>query len=463
MYKYIALLFLILSLPSYAQTLSHYKAAQNILYNCGGSPWSSPANAIAAYCGTNNGYYVLTETDSIVADGCGYYYVLPQEEVWCTTEQCPAGTTYNSSTGNCDSPEPETWCEVHQISGETYNAQTLCLGYDNPELEECTHRNAAHQQCTLPEFTPTHCNEELGYYPAFNSCVQSLGEIDESNPDQPEQCLSFADATLNANCQAQIDECTSDGWTAGFVNGAFYCLNDSEMDTLNPDGAPSCTNGSFLVDDGAGNLTCANQADGTQTPPSNVNVDTSGLEGLISQTNQKLDGISGQLTSANSKLSGIKTGIDDINAYYDGRSASSGTCASAPVCSGDSIDCAILAEQWKMRCEGEGTASTIEGEMNNDIGNAGGILTGYNVDGDGELTDLDEGDVNVESVIGDITNATSGLTASCPSPRDVNLSFYDGSFQWDEFCATAEDMNPLIRLVFSVFAALLFIRGIMNQ
>lgn len=120
-----------------------------------------------------------------------------------------------------------------------------------------------------------------------------------------------------------------------------------------------------------------------------------------------------------------------------------GSCDAPPSCSGDAIDCAMLAEQHKTRCDAQEA-----GDFPKHKSEIEGLLTGdkFNLKADEEIS--------AESFI---NSGTRFLPASCPADTNFSLSFAGGhsyALSYSPFCFFAESLSPLIVIAATLFAAL---------
>lgn len=120
-----------------------------------------------------------------------------------------------------------------------------------------------------------------------------------------------------------------------------------------------------------------------------------------------------------------------------------GSCDAAPSCSGDAIDCAVLAEQHKARCNAEEA-----GDFPKHKGEIEGLLAG------------DKFKPNADTEVSAGSFVSSGarfLPATCPTDSNFSLNFAGGhsyALSYSPFCFFAESISPLIVIAATVFAAL---------
>ncbi len=120
-----------------------------------------------------------------------------------------------------------------------------------------------------------------------------------------------------------------------------------------------------------------------------------------------------------------------------------GSCEASPSCSGDAIDCAVLAEVNKVRCDAEEA-----GDYPKHKGDIEGLLSGDKFKlGEDEL-------INAPSFI---DSGARFLPSACPADANINLNFVGGhsyALSYSPFCFLAESLAPLILIAASLFAAL---------
>jgi hypothetical protein len=186
-------------------------------------------------------------------------------------------------------------------------------------------------------------------------------------------------------------------------------------------------------------------------------------------------------------------------------SASGGdSCAVAPSCSGDPVNCLTAKQVWLNRCDGpdvSGSASSCDGSFSCDADALTCVALKFENDqfceaqdfadtlSETDLTDaLDNSQTELENELGqldDPVNEDGVLTAlepeltpidevlnltaifnpsptsgTCPSNYDMNLLGSIVSFSYAPFCNVLTTIRPLVILLFSWIASLMLFRGI---
>jgi hypothetical protein len=126
----------------------------------------------------------------------------------------------------------------------------------------------------------------------------------------------------------------------------------------------------------------------------------------------------------------------------DGSASGGLTCASAPVCDGDAIQCAILDQEWRMRCSHDDPSGIEFGEGEEDG-------TGHHEDGDG-------------AGAGEISESGSlGAAGSCPAP--FNVTVWGTSVEidvWQYGCDMAVLFAPIVMVLAYLMGGLMLVRGL---
>lgn len=229
------------------------------------------------------------------------------------------------------------------------------------------------------------------------------------------------------------------GNNCGYVNGALVCFPKVAND--------ECS----VASDGS--RVCGTDA---PTPP----VPDNGTEGTAAEPDSQLSSTVDDVTttydyynSTTVSNSSRDPGTSGDNPYEDddegdgedeeeGEGSASGGegCDAEPECSGDTIMCAVLQQQWFARCPVEVTQDDVDEQL-----------------GDNESVSSSETDMS--DALDE--NLIVGSTGVCPAPPVISLPF-GGSVEitvitW--FCALAEKIAPLIMIAAYMAALMIVARG----
>lgn len=252
------------------------------------------------------------------------------------------------------------------------------------------------------------------------------------------------------------------------------------------------------VYDQNGNITGSETVRVTHYDVVDTTTNTSTRTTITTTTNNQ----TGESTSTETISSGPNVGGnggggtgDGTGEPSDNSGSAAGTCATAPTCAGDPIQCAQLLQQYYIMCYSDDelaggsltncdTEISCEGdpiqcerarlERENYCSLAqyqGETVEGfYESEGLASVDDIQQGGVwdssNTEDVGGQIENlldgvaqADTGTTAACPAPHSISLGFL-GSFEipYTAICDFASMLRPLLLL----FATFLSSRNVFN-
>lgn len=191
----------------------------------------------------------------------------------------------------------------------------------------------------------------------------------------------------------QIQQSCGSGQTGAYVNGKYTCVSNTTSEqtaqetvakpqttttntVTNPDGSTTTTK-TTTYSDGSKTIetTATPSGGGSPSTTTTQHLDADGKP--VSNATAGGGSGSGQTNTANVK-DGVKQGLDQyctenpnsgLCKEEGDKTASGGTgCDVPPTCSGDAIQCAVLHQQWKNRCEtaklnealGEGSALANE-------------------------------------------------------------------------------------------------------
>lgn len=382
---------------------------------------------------------------------------------------CPQNHTYNSSTGECVTPEPSR-CES-TIGSRIF--RKAYIGVVGP-MGTVTNRNdppgaICISQCQYV-FTTTPAQNiyhfPMGEPPGAYGNYEYLGNgVDCIEPDYIEpdvkdvpyshktsECsnkIVHSDGSQTYDCRASelnVDPGNMN-CSVGEVNGVMTCVPKSPVpkhseknvdqqiqERTHPDGSSTTTTTTTTT-----NTSCVGVNACTTTTTTNVNTSGKNADGSPGQT-------SNTCTGPGCKNGGDGSNVGDEKGEEEGveRDATVGACGAPIACQGDAIDCAILEKQKEQQCFAEemsdfdGKKSDIEGLFQ------------------GENYQLDEGStIDAPSFI---NQGTRFLPASsCPSDETFNLSMAGGhsfSLSFEPLCRAASDLSGLFVVITTVLAAL---------
>ena len=384
---------------------------------------------------------------------------------------CPAGTDYNSTTGECAGPDPdqcatETGEFVHEYnagsldpsvppslpptsiceSGCLYNRTAKVKGC-NRFLEATTGKDldsvycqvvyqGAGSQCTTDNPPPGSVFDQPPSKPPADSTPQFTSENKcgdwVTNPDgsQSRSCTSNEQlkepGQLNCDNAGAYLHCTPGRPAPRFEDTA---KTEDTTKTTNPDGSTKTET--------------TTKTDKTVCTGAKPCTSTSAEEKFLSGTNP--DGTPGD-ESKECKGSGCKEGSEGDSEGEEGpeRLASAGSCDAGFSCSGDPIDCEVLRQQKEQLCLAE--------EMTDFPKHKPAIEAAVT----GDRFQLDEGS-GVIDVPSFINQGTRFLPATCPTAESFSLTTAGGrtfTLSYEPLCRAASDLSGLFVAVATVLAAL---------
>ena len=190
------------------------------------------------------------------------------------------------------------------------------------------------------------------------------------------------------------------------VNGESWCFSDVKVQPIITDG------GQIITDDAFTPVVDSN--DDKVTPDSTVDVTEGASSTTVEHYNSSTvithgtsDPIAGN--PAQGGGSGGPAGEGDGDEGGGGTASGGATCADPPVCDGDPVGCAILAQNWRQRCVDDG--NFLEGSGLNELAEGESVFSALR-DQDGDISNVSE---NLDS------EGWLGASRECPS--DVSLNF----------------------------------------
>ncbi len=359
-------------------------------------------------------------------------------------DQCPAGSSYNSETGECV-PEPnQCGSELTTIKwtigklDSAFNVvetkgpppATMCISsclYGAPSMEDVFNGGQY-------EGSPVWANVD---YRGFNeSCTPGDGSGGDGSGD-------------------------GEGEGNGDGNGN----NDTPPDTPKPDDpepseaeGPAKESTTEDIKNKLDNLAqehtqqdIKNRLDKVAKESTQKEI-SSKLDGLAKDST--LEGIGEKIGESNSLLGDIKDAISSLDGPDEGEEeekpsvTGGGSCDSPPVCNGDAVQCAILDQQYKTRCNAE---DLYDYEKHKD--QIDQLVTGSKF----ELQDT-----SIVEMSSFVTGHTRWLSSTCPADETMSLRTNGGrtfSLSYLPLCNAADAIAPLIVIIATLLATLYVGRG----
>ena len=370
---------------------------------------------------------------------------------------CPQNTEYDSETGECVTPEPEpTKCEVGEITSHLFPSKKFGDFYVTLAPQQMCQNSCVVNQVTtssgtkgcIPFAQGRYCYAQFSVTDEkcdVNDDLPQAPQVDESTAIDPKD-EDQEDGTNSNNCTLVVDQegrhvynCNPppeqgncpDGWLLGADGSTCYRDPNADKDPEAGDGGSDGSDGGSGGEGGDGN-----DKDGDK--------DKQGAEVLkrFDENNKLL----GEIKKAiqDKPVGGGGAGGGDgshNNPDKDKGSVSGGDgCDSEPTCVGDVIQCAILAQNHKSRCEAKELADFEKHK--DDISNLF----------EGDEFQLHAGeDIEVESFL---TGHSRWLPSNCPRPERVTLGTNGQSLSlsYDPMCKLANSISPLIIILATLFA-----------
>lgn len=369
-------------------------------------------------------------------------------------DSTPTGTTYGSygfffdtsnfRFTNCQAqwPAPNYSCWLVNPTGSTTIIYYSLSANACPEGE-----SLVGNQCITD---PPQCGVDDGKSPEQCSCEESSGEWSGLSG----QCF----LTTPDDDQQQ---CESGGGTWGSVNNVNVCLAEDY-------GAPTCSAAGNIAtyqdSEGGSGWACEPDAsfpdpdsDGDGTPDrDDTDIDGDGIandydpdidgDGTPNESDDTPSGSGGGSTGTNYRLDQILDNQTNAEEREKQKSVSGGdSCDSAPSCSGDVIQCALVTQQWKTRCEAPFDASDVNNE-----------LSAIEASATSDLLTLTSGDTfDVSSEL----NVNTSETASCPPAFVLPILSTSVEVSLGSFCTFADTIRPLVIAMGFLLSGLMFVRS----
>lgn len=337
---------------------------------------------------------------------------------------CPVGTYFNDVTRACEIDE--TFEPPPPPSGPCQEQ-----GYPEGWIE---------QPFTVGTETQIHCTQVFGDGDQ-QDCEQPLGTIEGLKKSG--DGYSYQTQVV---CNDHAAECTNGGGSWGMVNGQAMCIPGDYADDL-----PTCdSNGRVnLIENeaGEGGYVCESPVNQPNDIPGNEPTpepDTDG-DGIPDSEDPDIDNDGTPNGSDNDTDGDGIPNADDPTP--NGPEASDPTveggqsCTVRPSCTGDAIQCAILYQLWKTRCDAE-----VPGEDD--------ISESIDAPETGELF----GTNDLTSELGDVFSPT-GETAACPAADSITVAGSVFTIEYTEFCNIANLVRPIVLLLFGLISLRIVMRA----
>lgn len=384
---------------------------------------------------------------------------------------CPAGTTENPQTQECEAPEPEK-CESSVGQTITHQHKIGVLGGSKTPPpgsiceSECQYAFTGEAPKDVYRFVDPDASQRDNAYGAYTykgNGVECTGG-DTSNPsnfDQPptvppidkkpeisheqkcDQWVTNADGTVSRSCTSK-DQYKNPGQlncdnAAAYLNCVpgkpapeFQETNKTEQTKkeTNADGSTK-TETTTTTD----KTSCKGAKPCTSTSASEKETSGTNPDGTPGDSDKECIGTA--CTPGDKDSDGIPDGEEEEGVE---RTATTGSCDAEVACSGDAIDCAVLQEQKAQRCLAEENSDYPK----------------YKSEVDSQLTDekyqLEKETVQVPGLL---EGSTRFLPSGCPAPKSVSLSSGKSiSIEFDLFCRFASGIAPVIVALALLFGAL---------
>ncbi len=385
---------------------------------------------------------------------------------------CTAPKVYDATVGECKAPEPDK-CEAtigqmvehqHKIGALSQGGVVLQNTRTEPPGSLC---QGSCQYASTGE-APSRCyrfmeggDQNSGFCvfrykgngvacpnsdPTPNTPPAALPTREKSN-----ECtnkVTDAEGRVHYSCLATDTFKEPGSMQCGEVNGVFGCK----------EGKPSPTQKQTETKTEVSEQTASDGSSTTSTTTTTTTTNCSGVNACSSTTSvtngtskTNADGTSGG-ESSTCTGSGCKAsdkpgeeGKDDKEEEEEPEREVSGTddCDASVQCSGDAIDCAMVEQQKKLRCEVE-----KQGDFEKNKGQIEAAVKGDKF----QLTD----DLEVEAP-SFLNSGTRFLPSSCPTDKTFSLRTNGGrtfAFTYAPLCAAASDLGVLLLIGTSVFCAL---------
>lgn len=418
----------------------------------------------ATLCGSNIAYFGTTPGNSACSteEICSLYSSHYGITLSYVGNQCSNGQGFNKniSTRTCVVNDQTAYVNGPGSSGTGCDVNPCEGAYSVGEL--------GNPECPPPPPPPGVCD---GYPEGWEPMPFTVGgettmhctfihdENDQEQCDYPQGTVTWQGETTTV-CLDDKLECESNNGTWGEWNGNAICIPDDYDDDL-----PTCDISSVQTyedEEGGGGFACASPYeeldDDTPNPDRDPpDQDGDGIPDDI-DPDRDGDGIPNE-SDTDSDNDGIPDDSDPEPFCPDGQVceeseesevSGGGECKVPPSCKGDAIQCAILYQTWKGRCDALEDEDDFD-ELTEEQVSSSGYVTGN------DPSQLDQGDTSLQTILQGVYNQTGG-TASCPADQQILVAGLTLNVPYAAFC----DFSMLIRPVVLFFFGLAAFRIVMR-
>jgi len=382
-----------------------------------GTPGTGTASTVT-YCGVQNG---------------GDTYDLRFLTSGGSPKHFPIRRGVGTNTCDVPDPEPELPCADMQgqkaLGGATGVAhdyvppETRCVGGCETYRKDQKNTGGDRKWFRMKD-SPTTASVQAYYEFTGMECdgneADSVPAEDVVQEDQGERCVG------------QFCQSVNTGENCGYFNDKYTCVDSIQPDKCqrNGDGSASCAAGAPTPPKPD------NGTPGVPAPPNNSVEACTGSNSCQEINYYNTVTVTGSSrpmpTGSNPDGSGVVDGSGPVEEETPSGSASGGAgCDAAPVCDGDPIGCATLAQAWRARC--------VDAPSPTDLENTFGPATGE----DGEFVGSETRE------IGDLLDSSTGWMGAGACIQDYSLDL--------------GGMLPTVEIPFSEWCWLLEIIGIFTM
>lgn len=379
-------------------------------------------------------------------------------------DSCPVDATFDPATGSCVGAS-----ECSGQNGIIYHQQKIADildtgGYGNftPTPDQVCQGGCAYgspakdgDSFRFVSGDPAGAFQRYSYRGTGQACPAGVVDVtppSQTKPtaDKQSDCtnkVTDAEGRISFSCTV-ADRYTDPGnMDCGEVGGQFQCL------AKNP--APKQTEKTVKTDvvekpNADGSKDTQTTTTTTTTVCSGVGACSSTTTTSVSNSHTKSDGSKGAESSTCSgpgctDSKGESQESREEEEKKEGTVTGGSTCDIPPVCTGDPLQCEIISQQYKTRCQSEELAkfdSTIKDQIE-------GIANGQG-------TDIKQTEVDLSSLF---QQGTRFLPAACPQPEIASVNGAQAlAFSYDPMCRLATGISPIVIIIASLGAALYMFR-----
>lgn len=389
--------------------------------------FSSPSLACEAYSNFRSvpgvKTWAVTATGVVSSRSCKVYSsgsLYWSDTVSRSGTSCPSGSTYNETTGSCDSPPPD--CKVGDLFPSKGSVANVITSADGRNYVPSVPVGSCFNRCTYSADSgvrPSSCYGTKGGAGFCNYILKGTGvacSVESYTFAQSGPQLNPSDTAGVPDSDPSDPLCPS-GWAVSA--GTCYKLPPKPCD---PSTGAVC-------------------APGTTDP--NAKPPAPGAGGTAGTPSEGTSGRDESSDGADADLEEIKkTEAEPCKPKSDGSGCGGSTvkgeqCDKDIVCTGDAVQCAILRQSKKNACDSEykDARPFIEQQIGKDA---------YK---------LTTNEVNGGSLFSAGLNAPRWLPASCPAPKPISIKGVSTSLSFEPACQFASSLGPLFVALAGVFFA----------